>query len=166
MSLTYRTPTPSSRASLNIRLSTFDACWAVTTPFLALSFRDSYILSYDYILSYGGAWTTALYFLASAIFSVIAFLIFRLRDQMAEYFSVNDAIDVVKAVVFAEFMIVIVLFTFTRLEGIPRTTPVIHALILAAGLVAARTLVRLFHNDGTAMNGNARNASENIIMIG
>jgi lipopolysaccharide/colanic/teichoic acid biosynthesis glycosyltransferase len=127
---------------------------------MALSFRDAYILSYD------GALTTALYFLASATFSVIAFLIFRLRDQMAQYFSVNDAIDVAKAVVFAEFMIVVVLFTFTRLEGIPRSTPVIHALILAAGLVAARTLVRLFHDDARVMNNNARNASEHIIMIG
>jgi lipopolysaccharide/colanic/teichoic acid biosynthesis glycosyltransferase len=160
MSLTFRTPTPSSRASLNIRLSTFDACWAVIAPFLALSFRDAYILSYD------GALTTGLYFLASATFSVIAFLIFRLRDQMAQYFSVNDAIDVAKAVVFAEFMIVVVMFTFTRLEGIPRSTPIIHALILAAGLVAARTLVRLFHNDARVMNGKARNASEHIIMIG
>ena len=160
MSLSIRTPTPSSRASLNIRLSTFDACWAVVAPFMALSFRDAYILSYD------GALTVALYWLACAIFSVTAFLIFRLRDQMAQYFSVNDAIDVVKAVILAEFMIVIVLFTFTRLEGIPRSTPLIHALILAAGLIAARTLVRLFHNDARVMNGNARNASEHIIMIG
>ena len=161
MSLTMRPPTPSSRASLNIRVSIFDACWAIVAPFLALIFRGAYILSYD------GALTAALYCLVAATFSAIAFLAFRLCDQMARYFSVQDAIDVVKAVVFAEFMTFIVLFTFTRLEGIPRSTPLIHALILMAGLVGARMLVRLFHNEASARkNGRGRNASEHIIMIG
>lgn len=160
MSLTMRAPTPSSRASLNIRISYFDAFWALVAPMLALFFRDAYILSYQ------GALTTVLYCFLAASFSMVGFLIFRLRDQMAQYFSVHDAIDVVKAVLFAEFMNVIVLFTFTRLEGIPRSTPLIHALVLAAGLIAARTFVRLFHSDGVVAKGQASNASEHIIMIG
>ena len=160
MSLITRSRSPSSRASLNIRVSLFDASWAIAAPFLALLFRGAYILSYD------GALTAALYCLLAAAFSIIAFLAFRLRDQMARYFSVHDAIDIVKAVLFAEFMIVIVLFTFTRLQGIPRPTPLIHALILTAGLVGARTLVRLFHNEARVMKGRSRNASEHIIMIG
>jgi lipopolysaccharide/colanic/teichoic acid biosynthesis glycosyltransferase len=155
-----RTLSPSSRVSLKIRVSIFDALWALIAPFLALLFRDAYILSYE------GALTAALYCLVAAGFSIIAFLAFHLRDQMARYFSVHDAIDIAKAVLVAESMIFIVLFTFTRLQGIPRSTPLIHALVLIAGLVGARTLVRLFHTEAYVLNGRGRNASEHIIMIG
>jgi len=122
---------PSSRASWSIRVSAFDALWAALAPLLALWLRDAYILSSD------GALTAALYCTAAAVFSILSFLAFRIRDQMASYFSVHDAIDIVKAVLVAELMIVAVLFTFTRLQGIPRSTPLIHALLLMAGLIGA-----------------------------
>jgi hypothetical protein len=38
-------------------------------------------------------------------------------------------------------MTCILLFTFTRLDNIPRSTPLIHALILCAGLIAIRALL-------------------------
>ncbi len=85
---------------------------------------------------------------------------------MASYFSVHDAIDIVRAVLVAELMILAVLFTFTRLEGIPRSTPLIHALLLMAGLIGARTLVRLFHSKAMAANNQSRYATENIMFIG
>ena len=85
---------------------------------------------------------------------------------MARYFSVQDAIDIVKAVLVAEFMIFVVLFTFTRLQGIPRSTPLIHALLLIVGLVGARALVLFFHTRTNTVNGRVRNTSEHILMIG
>src|SRR5262249_39858898 len=100
------------------------------------------------------------------VFSLMAFLVFRLRDQMAQYFSVNDAINVLKAVIFSEFLTVVVLFTFTRLDGIPRSTPLIHALVLTAGLIAARTFVRLLHSDSEASGNTMGGSGEHIIMIG
>ena len=160
MSLSSRTLSPSSRSSLQIRLSLFDASWAFVAPFLALLFRGAYILSEE------GALTAALYCFVAAGFSLIAFLAFRLRDQMARYFSVHDAIDIVKAVFVAELMIFVVLFTFTRLEGIPRSTPLIHALVLMAGLVGARLLVRLFHTETNVMSSRNSNVSDHILMIG
>src|SRR5262249_23331323 len=39
------------------------------------------------------------------------------------------------------------LFSLTRLEGIPRSTPLIHALLLTAGLLAARAFVRSAHSE-------------------
>src|SRR5262245_23092287 len=97
---------PSSRASWSIRVSAFDALWAALTPLLALWVRGAYILSND------GALIVALYCSVAGGFSLLAFLAFRIRDQMASYFSVHDAIDIVKAVLVAELMILAVLFTF------------------------------------------------------
>jgi lipopolysaccharide/colanic/teichoic acid biosynthesis glycosyltransferase len=62
---------------------------------------------------------------------------------MARYFSVHDAGEIAKAVLMAELMTCTTLFIFTRLEGIPRSTPIVHALILGVGLVVARGLVRV-----------------------
>src|SRR5437763_12803932 len=118
-----RTRLPSSRGPLTSRVSVFDPSWAFIPPLAALGTRNAYILSYDGIV------TTLLYCVVSGAFSLIAFLIFRLHDGLARYFSAHDALDVVKAVICAELMTCTVFFTLTRLEGIPRSTPLIHWLI-------------------------------------
>src|SRR5947209_20005676 len=112
-----RTRLPSSRGGITSRVSVFDAVWAFIAPLAALAIRDAYILSYD------GLVTTLLYCVLSATFSLIAFLIFRFHDGLGRYFSAHDALAVVKAVVCAEPMTSAVFFTFNRLEGIPRSTP-------------------------------------------
>ena len=109
---------------------------------------------------------TIIYCLISFGFALAAFLLFRIRDGMADYFSVHDALDVAKAVVVAELLTILVLFTVTRLEGIPRSTPIIHALILAAGLVFARTLVRVMRTERRPVAPRDPAATEHIIMIG
>ena len=79
--------------------------------------------------------------------SLVAFLVFRTRDGMTHLFSVNDALDVAKAVLLSEFFTCLALFSLTRLDGIPRSTPLIHALLLTAGLLSARAFVRMAHSD-------------------
>jgi lipopolysaccharide/colanic/teichoic acid biosynthesis glycosyltransferase len=155
-----RTRLPASRGALRARVSVFDTIWAFASPLLALFIRDAYILSYD------GVVTALLYCVISAAFSLIAFLIFRLHDGIARYFSAHDALDVVKAVVCAELMTSVVFFTFTRLEGIPRPTPLIHALILVAGLITARVVARVLDEGDKTTTGKIVVAGENIIMIG
>ena len=66
---------------------------------------------------------------------------------MTHLFSVNDALDVAKAVLFSEFFTCLALFSLTRLDGIPRSTPLIHALLLTAGLLGARAFVRMAHSE-------------------
>ena len=62
---------------------------------------------------------------------------------MTRYFSVHEALDIAEAVLFAELMTFAVLFTLTHLDGIPRSMPLIHGLLLAGGLLAARVFVRI-----------------------
>ena len=127
---------PSSRAYFRIRISVLDASFAIFSPLLALVLRDAPVLS--------DKWSLFSYWACSTIFSLISFSIFRLEHRGARYFSVDDIFDIVKAVVVAELLTATALFSFTRLDGIPRSTLFIHALILAAALIAARTMAHLF----------------------
>ena len=63
-------------------------------------------------------------------------------------------------------MTAVVLFTFTRLDGIPRSTPIIYVFILAGGLVTARALALLRDSAKNVPIDELRSPSENIIMIG
>jgi lipopolysaccharide/colanic/teichoic acid biosynthesis glycosyltransferase len=150
---------PSSQGALRLKWSAIDVLCAVVAPYVALALRDAYILSYS------NAQIAATYWLISFGFSLFAFAAFRLREGMAHYFSVHDAVEIAKAVFVAELLTCLVLFTFTRLDGIPRSTPVIHALVLGLGLVTARALAR-FSANGTIGQGGQELARKHIIMIG
>jgi lipopolysaccharide/colanic/teichoic acid biosynthesis glycosyltransferase len=155
-----RIRSPSSRAIPQIRFFLFDVFWAASAPLLALYVRDAYVLSYD------GALTAGLYCFASFAFSLTAFVVFGVRGGMARYFSVHDVIDLVKAVLVGELMTCVVLFTFTRLEGIPRSTPIIHALIFGAGVVTIRALAHIAARDPKKATQHPRTSSEHVILIG
>jgi lipopolysaccharide/colanic/teichoic acid biosynthesis glycosyltransferase len=155
-----RLRSPSSRAARQIRFLVYDVVVAAVSPLLTLYVRDAYVLSND------GALTAAIYCLVSTAFSLIAFAAFGIRDGMPRYFSVHDAINLAKAVVVGELMTCVVLFTFTRLDGIPRSTPLIHALILGAFLVMGRAFAHLTARDDRRSGGRALPASEHIILIG
>src|SRR6516165_10210726 len=149
---------PSSRAYFRVRVSALDACFAFLSPLLALWVRDAPALSYPNYSFY-------LYWACSAIFSLLAFSIFRVEHKGQRYFSVDDIFDIAKAVVVAELLIAAVMFSFTRLEGIPRSTLFIHALILATALVAARMAIAHFEHRQT---GTIRHPSKTkyVVVIG
>jgi FlaA1/EpsC-like NDP-sugar epimerase len=152
---------PSSHGSFRVRLSTFDVFWAAASPLLALYCRDAYILHVQF------ASLVVLYCGISLACSLIAFLAFRISDGISRYFSVHDVFNVVKAVVASGLMTSLVLFTFTRLEGIPRSTPILQFLILAAGLLTTRSLMMLWDHDGHEVAEIREHSSvEHIIIIG
>jgi lipopolysaccharide/colanic/teichoic acid biosynthesis glycosyltransferase len=151
---------PVSRGSFTVRYSAFDVGWAFVCPWLALWIRGT-------PLGFSGDWLGASYYCGIAfVSSLIAFLIFRIRDGMSHLFSVHDTLEVAKAVVLSEFMTFLLLFTVTRLEGIPRSTPLIHALILSAGLVGARAFVGMMHSNRDMATPTGQAMGEHIIIVG
>jgi lipopolysaccharide/colanic/teichoic acid biosynthesis glycosyltransferase len=116
-------------------------------------------------LSHDGAVTAGIYCLVSLTCSLIACSVFSLCDGMPRYFSARDGTEIVKAVLIGELMTCAVLFAFTRLEGVPRSTPVIHALLLGAGLISSRALARIAHRDRKSSD-RRRLADEHVIIIG
>jgi lipopolysaccharide/colanic/teichoic acid biosynthesis glycosyltransferase len=155
-----RLPSPSSFGYLRYRLSAFDLFWAALAPLLALDLREAYVLSPKH------ATTAVLYCGASFVFSVLALLAFRVNDGLSRFFSVHDALNVVKAAVAAQLMTAVVLFSLTRLEGIPRTAPLVHLVILATGLFAARVVVLLRSADRKVARTPSHLAIEYAIIVG
>src|SRR5262245_43726220 len=152
-------PSPTSRSGKRIYLSLWDLFWVLVSPILALYLRDEQILFRD-------DWTTVAYYWSlSAGFALLALFAFKLQDGMTRYFSVHEALDVAEAVLFAQLMTCAVLFTFVRLDGIPRSMPLIHGLLLAAGLLAARIVVRIALSDRDEAQ-DYRTTRERIIIIG
>jgi lipopolysaccharide/colanic/teichoic acid biosynthesis glycosyltransferase len=140
---------PSSRAYFRVRISALDACFAMLSPLLALAVRDPPLLALavrDAAVLSAVSLSLFLYWACCTIFSLLAFSIFRLEHKGQRYFSVDDIFDIAKAVVVAELLTAAVMFSFTRLEWIPRSTLFIHALILATALVAARMTIAHFEH--------------------
>jgi lipopolysaccharide/colanic/teichoic acid biosynthesis glycosyltransferase len=151
---------PSSRAQFRLRLSAIDVFWAAAAAPLALFLRDALILSAQ------GAPTAILYCGASFVFTLIALLAFRVSAGITRYFSVHDAVSIISAVFAAGLTTTVVLFTLTRLEGIPRSIPIVQGLVLAAGLLLTRGAMRLWDKDDQSADAVKHSAVEHIIMIG
>jgi lipopolysaccharide/colanic/teichoic acid biosynthesis glycosyltransferase len=152
-------PSPTSRSGKRVYLSLWDLSWALVSPILALFLRDSYILI-------GTDWSVVgYYWLLSAGFTLLAFFVLRIQDGMTRYFSVHEALDIAEAVLFAELMTTAALFTLTRLDGIPRSMPLIHGLLLATGVIAVRMLVRVVFSASDDIP-DYRCRRERIILIG
>jgi lipopolysaccharide/colanic/teichoic acid biosynthesis glycosyltransferase len=153
-------PLPSSCAGFRLRLSPIDVVWAALTPLLALILRDALVLSVK------GAPIAFLYCAVSFACTVIAFLAFRVGVGISRYFSVHDAISIIGAVVAAGLTTTVVLFTLNRLDGIPRSIPVMQGLVLAAGLLLNRGVMALWDKDEQPAQPVDHSAAEHIIMIG
>jgi lipopolysaccharide/colanic/teichoic acid biosynthesis glycosyltransferase len=151
---------PALRGSFRFRFSPVDVMWAAVSPPIALYLRAVPIGTPAAVNA------VELYCLIAFTSSLIAFLFFRIRDGIVHHFSVHDALEVTKAVVVSELLTTLALFTAVRLDGIPRSTPVIHALILAAGLIVYRVVIRTFHDDGSQAPPPSRDAPDHIVMIG
>ena len=131
-------PSPTSRSRKKIYLSAWDLLWAVGSPPLALYLRDpTIVFEHDWSM-------IAYYWSLATAFAILAFFALRLQDGMTRYFSMHEALDVGEAVLFSELMTFLALFTLTRLDGIPRSIPIVHGLLLLIGLLAARILIRVY----------------------
>jgi O-antigen biosynthesis protein WbqV len=72
----------------------------------------------------------------------LVFLMFRQARSVWRYVSMEDLIGIVKAVTLAIAIFVPVLFLVNRLEGLPRSTPIINWFVLITLLGAPRFLYR------------------------
>src|SRR5690349_282893 len=150
---------PTSRSKRKIYTSALDVSWAIVSPAIALYAADAIAFTQQ-------DWNrVALYCALSAAFAIAAMLAFRLQDGVSDHFSAHEALDIAEAVLFAELLTCGFLFTLTRLDGIPRSMPLYHGLLLAAGLILARITTRTAFSGGdSAIDYQSR--SERIILIG
>ena len=145
-----RLGSPTSKSRMRFRLAPFDLFWAIVAPPLALALRDPGLLDPgDFPFSFRPAYE---YAVVTSACAALAFLVFRINEGMSRYFSVHDVLAACGAVGAAVASSSMILFVFTRLEGVPRSTPVICGLVMIAGLLFARTVSRILHNDEWAFD--------------
>jgi lipopolysaccharide/colanic/teichoic acid biosynthesis glycosyltransferase len=151
---------PSSRGNIAVRFSFLDVVLATVAPLLALYLRNALILTpFD-------AEAVAIYVLISLTCSLICFVVFKIYGGIPGYLSVHDMVDLVKAVLVGELMTCSAVFTFTRLDGIPRSVPAIHALILGTGLFITRLLAHIADKNRKLANQPQYGHVEHVIVIG
>src|SRR5690349_4907010 len=152
---------PSSRAKFRLRLSPIDVLWAAAAPPLALYLRDAQVLSL------ANAPTALLYCGLWLVFTLVFVLAFPVSPGLSRDSSAHDAVSMITAVLAAGVTTTVVLFTFTRLEGIPRSIPILQGLVLAAGLLLSRGLMAiLLKDEAPGESPVEQSAVEHIIMIG
>ena len=131
---------PTSRSRLRLNFAPFDLFWVSLAPLIALALRDPALLRWsDFPAAPPDPYIFALAAIACAIPSL---LVFRLSDGMTRMFSTPDVFAVCSAVAMTVGSSGLILFSLTRLDGVPRSTPLILALVLVGGLLGGRTLAR------------------------
>lgn len=150
---------PSSRARIAAQFYPFGIVLAALAPLLALYLRNAPIL-------FSSVDQVGIYVAISFIATLIGFGLFRVCGALPEYLSVTDALDIAKAVLTAESLTCAVMFSMTRLDGVPRSAPAIHALILVGGLFAARIVAHLTHKNRKLANRPRGGTPEHIVLIG
>jgi FlaA1/EpsC-like NDP-sugar epimerase len=114
-----------------------------------------------------GDWiTTGSYYLVSLVCSLLAFQILGINNTIPRFISLNDLLNIAKVVLGSQLMTTLVLFTFTRLDGIPRSVPTIQALVLGTGLVAYRGLVKFIESRRCHADRPLLETTENVILVG
>ena len=140
-----RLRSPTSKSNFNFKLSPFDVFWAGAMKFIALALRDPVLLEptgFPRELP-----PTYQYALVTIACSILAFLLFKVNDRMTHFFSVHDVLAVCGAVAVTVVSSSAMLFILTRMEGVPRSTPLIYGLVLGSGMIVARTAVRALHKE-------------------
>ena len=127
---------PSSKSTLSRKVAVDDLLIAFLAPLLAFWLREAPFTAGGQLAPY------AIYLGAATGFSALFFIQFRLAHGLPEFFSFHDALQIVRASGCAATATVVLLFTITRLELIPRSIPPLHFLTLTAGLIGVRMLRR------------------------
>jgi lipopolysaccharide/colanic/teichoic acid biosynthesis glycosyltransferase len=160
-----RLTSPTSRTKYRLRLLPVDVLSAAAAPLLALWLRDPNLVGVaDFPRGVPETYQYAAITFACALGS---FLFFRLSDSVSRFFSVHDALLICGAVACTVAASSLMCFTFTRLEGVPRSTPFIYGLVLGGGLIFARLFCRLFSPDGPRYSVRAKRLDvRRVLLIG
>jgi len=139
----------------------FDVLWAAASPAVAYVVRDGWIDRTDAVMIYCGV---------AFIAAILTFQLFKISDPISRFFSAGDAVEVAKACAISVAVAGAFLFTFTRMEETPRSIPLIHFFVLAAGLIGGRSIARIARIRrgwrDACQSGVMAEPVENIVIVG
>jgi lipopolysaccharide/colanic/teichoic acid biosynthesis glycosyltransferase len=159
LELLIMTKLPSSHSKINFRLRFLDVLTAALAPLVAVALRNPEVFTRE---QYSGTVFSMVAFVTTLAF----FVYFRVGNDIARFFAPSDVQRILKASIAASAMTAAILFVATRLEGIPRSLPLIHLGVLFLGLVGHRALVRVILGRQWAHAYKGRENIENILVVG
>jgi lipopolysaccharide/colanic/teichoic acid biosynthesis glycosyltransferase len=125
---------PASQTRVFSRVALWDVAWGGASPLIAFFLRDGLIKSPEAVAIYCGV---------ASVTSLLVFQGLQTSSPIYRYFSIKDALGLLKACVLIAALSAVLAFLFTRLDEAPRSIPVLHFILLAAGLFGVRLLARL-----------------------
>ena len=134
-------PATSSRRKINFRFLSFDTLWIAISPIIAFALRDPSYLQINQI-SYFSTPILA-YAVVGFSINILTFIVMNVYETLDHVFTGKDALSVVLSCLISVVLTTFVFFVFTRLDGVPRTVPIIYGLVLVFGLL----LYRLLHKE-------------------
>ena len=134
MGVNLRLNRPASHTRVLSRVALWDVVWGGASPLVAFLLRDGSIKSPEAVAVYCGI---------ALLTSLLVFQWFQTSAPISRYFSIRDAVELLKACVLIAALAAAVAFLFTRLDAAPRSIPLLHLILLAAGLLSTRLLSRL-----------------------
>jgi lipopolysaccharide/colanic/teichoic acid biosynthesis glycosyltransferase len=159
---------PTSKCRFSPRIAAFDAIWIAAAPFAALALRDDSLLRFD--LASLGTREAYQYALITMVCALPAAAVFRLRDGLSRDFAFVDVWAILGAAGVASSASAALIFTVNRLDYIPRSTPLIYAMVLVAGLIGGRAIARVHGSRRMAEERRAgarlRRQARRVIVVG
>lgn len=161
-----RLRTPSSHARLFSRVAVWDAAWAALSPLAAFYLRGGAVPGAadapDSSLQ-----SIALYCGVAFFVSLAVFQWFRTSSPLFRFYSIRDALELIKACVVIAAVSAVLTFLLTRLQDEPRSIPILHFMLLASGLLTGRVLLRLrATRRETRTAGMATKNVEHVLIVG
>jgi lipopolysaccharide/colanic/teichoic acid biosynthesis glycosyltransferase len=138
------------------RVAVWDVACGGASPLVAFLLRDGTIKSPDSVAIYCG-----IAFLAS----LLVFQWLQTSSPISRYFSIRDALDLLKACILIAALSAVLAFLFTRLEAAPRSIPVLQLILLASALLAQRLFSRLHETRRETRVQEVTNSVQHVLVI-
>jgi lipopolysaccharide/colanic/teichoic acid biosynthesis glycosyltransferase len=147
---------PSSHTRLLSRVPVYDIAWGGLSPAVAFLLRDGTIYSPGVVVAYCAAGLLA---------SLLVFQWFQTGSPIVRFYSLRDAMELLKACALVAALSAVTLFLISRLEDAPRAVPILHFLLLGAGLLAIRAAIGLHHARRDRPPPQANKAVRHVLII-
>jgi lipopolysaccharide/colanic/teichoic acid biosynthesis glycosyltransferase len=155
-----RVHTPTSIEQVRRHMDLTDVFGVLFAAPIALALRDPNLFGYQHNVE-------------AIIYSTIAFAVggaiifaFNLGKNVRGLISMNEVQSVVLAALCAVSVTALIVFSFTRLDFVPRTVPLIHVLVLASLMLTARAIATKRRRRRERRNGVAPAEASHILLIG
>ncbi len=152
---------PSSHVRYLHEVSPYDLACAPLAPLAALLLRDVDYFSRNEISK------ALLYISFSTLIAFGCLTYFGLRRVVSRFFSFGDAFRVTKCAAAIVLATLVLMFTFFRLDTIPRSLPILHFFILTTLLCVGRATTRVVkYNQLVAREARDAESQKHIILVG